>query len=93
LLDHPVVIAEILSPSNARETREAVRACMEIASLREILVIDSVQVQAEHIARTPYNEWPADPTVIGPSGDIKIGCLGFRVPLADLYVGTGLSVG
>jgi Uma2 family endonuclease len=41
LVDEPVLIVEILSPSNACETREAVRACLSSPSLRQVLILSS----------------------------------------------------
>lgn len=93
LLTNPLVIVEILSPSNAGETREAVRACLSIASLREVLVIDSLGIRAEHMARQPDGLWPADPTPLGPGDDLVLEAIGFRTPLASFYGGMDFEPG
>jgi len=43
-LPDPILIIEILSPSNERETRENVWAYATIPSLREILLVRSTEI-------------------------------------------------
>ncbi len=81
----PVVLIEVLSPSNIRETREAVRAHLSIPSVREILVIDSRAVRAELLRREPDGAWPAEPTIWTDGADIVLESFGFRCELAELY--------
>lgn len=90
LLEKPLILIEILSPRNASETREAVRACLTIASLREVLVLDSLSICAEHLVREPGGLWPEDPVVLGPGDDMVLTTLDFRAPLAAVYDGTGI---
>jgi hypothetical protein len=40
-LEDPVLIVEVLSPSNERETWEAIWACATIPTMREFLIVDS----------------------------------------------------
>ena len=91
LLTNPLIIIEILSPSNVGETREAIRACLSIPTLREVLVIDSASVGAEWLARDADGAWPADPTVLRTGADIMLVGIDFRTPLARLYDGTVLA--
>ena len=89
-VDEPVMIAEILSPSNARETREAVRACLSIPCLREVLILGSEKVMAELLQRGPNGDWPAEPAAIGPGETIELQRLGVSLSMAELYDGLGL---
>ncbi len=82
---NPVVIIEILSPSNQHETYEAVRAYLGLPSLREIIVVSSVRVAAEMLARQADGSWPADPRTIGADGELRIDTFGFGCPLRNLY--------
>lgn len=84
-LANPVVIIEILSPSNQHETYEAVRAYLSIPSLREIVVLSSLRPAAETLRRAEDGAWPADPTRIGPDGTLLIETFGFRHVLRALY--------
>jgi Uma2 family endonuclease len=81
----PVVIVEILSPSNHRETYEAIRAYLSLPSLREVIVVSSVRVAAETFRRGPDDAWPADPTPVAASEDLVVATFGFRWPLKTLY--------
>jgi Uma2 family endonuclease len=46
-----VLAAEILSPGNERDTREAVRTYTTVASMQEILVVNSTRIAAEILRR------------------------------------------
>ena len=90
-VEGPVLIAEILSPSNMRETREAVRACLTIPSLAEVLILASEAVAAEVLRRGADGFWPAEPLRLGPGDDLALYGLGFRCAMDELYAGLGLS--
>jgi Uma2 family endonuclease len=90
-LGAPVLIAEILSPSNIRETREAVRACLTIPSLREVLILSSIAVAAEVYLRDEAGAWPADARYVGPGDILALDSLGFACPMDELYAGLGLT--
>jgi Uma2 family endonuclease len=85
LLREPVLLAEILSPSNERETREAVRAYLSIPSVREVLVLASLSVTAELLRRQPDGNWPEEPTLLGANDELVLESFEFRCPLAALY--------
>ena len=90
-VDEPVLICEILSPSNARETREAIRACLSIPSLREVLVLGSETIMAELLRRAPNGDWPKEPTLVGPGQTIVLESLAIELPMDALYDGLGLT--
>ncbi len=87
LIDAPVVIVEVLSPSNARETREAVRACLSIPSLGEVLVLSSEAVVAEVLTRDETGAWPREPQRFGPGDTLRLDSLGFACAMDALYAG------
>jgi Uma2 family endonuclease len=90
-LESPLLIAEILSPSNMLETREAVRACLTIPSLAEVLVLASEAIAAEVLRRDAAGTWPVEPIGLGPGDTLELACLGFACPLDELYAGLGLE--
>ena len=90
-VDEPVLICEVLSPSNARETREAVRACLSIPSLREVLILGSESIIAELLRRAPNGDWPKEPTLIRPGQTIPLESLGIELSIDALYEGLGLT--
>jgi len=88
LLD-PVLLIEILSPSNQAKTWTNVWAYTSILSVQEILVLRADRIAAELLRRSPQGEWPERPIAI-TAGELVLESIGFRVALADLYARTGL---
>jgi Uma2 family endonuclease len=89
-LPDPVLIVEILSPSNQAETWANVRAYTSIPSVEEILILRSDRIAAEILRRLDDGGWPSQPTALG-SGELTLPSIGFRVALAELYARTGLA--
>lgn len=91
-LSDPVLLVEILSPSNQAKTWSNVWAYTSIPSVREILVLHSTRMRAELLRRLPEGGWPEEPEQI-TGGDLTLASVGFRVPIAELYQRTGLKAG
>ena len=60
LLAEPLLIVEILPPSNEAETWASVWAYTTIPSVQEILVVRSLEIGAELLRRLPDDGWPAN---------------------------------
>jgi Uma2 family endonuclease len=88
----PVVIVEVLSPSNRSETWRNVWAFATIPSLREILILSSTVIRAALLRRDSDGNWPAAATVI-EDGDLTLDSIDFTVPLAEIYRTTRLARG
>ncbi len=86
----PVLLIEILSPSNQADTRSNVWAYTSIASVQEILILDSIRMAAEMLGRTPEGGWPEEPAMQF-EGDLLFGSIGFSLSLAELYGPIGLA--
>jgi Uma2 family endonuclease len=86
-----VLIAEIVSPSDMRETMEAVRACLSITSLREVLVLASESIGAEVFRCGADGVWGREPDRFGPEDMLALDSLGFRCPMAAPCKGLGLE--
>lgn len=89
LLD-PVLLVEILSPSNQRETWSNVWTYTTIPSVQEILVLHSAKIRADVLRRREGGAWPEQPESV-TEGDLVLESLGFRVPLAAVYRTTRLA--
>jgi|SRR5579875_3352541 len=89
LLD-PVLVVEILSPSNQAETWANVWAFTSIPSVREILILRADRIGAELLRRQADVAWPERPAAI-TEGDLTLDSIGLRVPLGDIYVRTRLA--
>ncbi len=88
-LTAPVLIVEILSPSNQAETWANVWAYATIPSVREILVLKSAAIGAEILRRSDDGSWPREPERLA-EGELLLSSIGLPLPLADLYAGTRL---
>jgi Uma2 family endonuclease len=88
-LQEPVLLIEILSPSNAADTRRNVWSYTTIPSVREILVVHSARIEAELLHRD--GDWPLDPELLGPDAALRLDAIGFAAPLRDVYRTSGLT--
>jgi Uma2 family endonuclease len=87
----PVVLVEVLSPSNEAETRANVWTYTTIPTVREIVLVRSTSIGAEILRREPDGSWPASPAEIGKDAVLALASLDFSCPLAALYEGTYLA--
>ena len=100
MLPDPVLLIEILSPSNEADTRANVWAYATIPSVREILIVHSTQIAAELLRRQPNDasgvpsragNWPETPEEIGPNGVLRLETIDLTCPISALYVGAHLA--
>lgn len=87
----PLLLIEVLSPSNVSMTRANVRDYRTIPTLKEIAVLRSTSVAAEILRRQPDGAWPGKPEHVGPDGTLRFDSIGFAVPLRDAYRTTDLA--
>jgi Uma2 family endonuclease len=91
-IGEPILLVEILSPSNRSETWINVWAYTTIPSVREILVIDSTRMRAELLRRDAQGSWPERALVI-EDGVLELESIAFSVPLGAIYRRTRLARG
>ena len=89
-LPDPVVLIEILSPSNEAETRANVWAYTTIPTVTEIALLLSSAVAAEVLRRRPDGTWPAQAVRIGAEGELRLDSIGFAAPLRAAYRTAGV---
>jgi Uma2 family endonuclease len=89
-VEAPVLIVEILSPSNARESREAARALVSRSSVQEVLLLYSEEIGAEVSRRMADGGWDPEPVWYGAADDLVLESIGFRLPMRELYAGLNL---
>lgn len=85
----PVLVVEILSPSNQAETWINVWTYTTMPSLQEVIVFHATSVRADLMRRRKDSTWPDDPERV-KDGDLVLQSIGLSTPLADLYRVTGL---
>ena len=88
--EKPTVMVEVLSSSNEDETWETIQACSTIPSLKEILVLASLKIEAQVFRRAADGTWEDQPAEKKTSGAVTIEYLGLTLQLPEIYEGTTL---
>ena len=91
LMRQPLILIEILSPTNVSRTRANVAAYRTIAAVAEIVVLRSTAIAAEVLRRTPDGSWPPQPDIVEAEGELRLDSIGFAAPLRDAYRTTNLA--
>lgn len=91
LLREPLVLIEILSPTNVSRTRANVPAYRTIPTVAEIVVLHSTAIIAEITRRGPDGAWPVQPDIVGADGALRLDSIGFAAPLRAAYRTTSLT--
>jgi Uma2 family endonuclease len=91
-LTDPVLLIEILSPSNQAETWSNVWAYTTIPSVQEILIVHSTAVRADLLRRDEAGNWPEQAVTI-EVGVLELRSIGFTTDLSAIYQGTRLTQG
>jgi Uma2 family endonuclease len=87
----PVVIIEMLSPSNASDTWDNVRNYMSVPSVKEIVLFHTTRAAAELLVRDAAGAWPANPIEIDETGTITLASVDVELPVIAAYRGTHLG--
>ncbi len=87
----PLLLVEILSPSNKADTWANVWAYTTIPSVVEILVLHTAEIRGELLRRQDDGLWPDDPVQLLTGDDVHLDCIGFIGPVARFYRTSGLS--
>ena len=92
MVPEPVLLIEILSPSNESKTRTNIWTYTTIPSVQEILAVRSTRMEVELLRRGDDGNWPASPNVVRPPETLELASIGFTGPVADIYRTAGLSM-
>lgn len=86
----PVLLIEILSPSNEAQTRANVWAYTTIPSVVEILLLSSTSISGELLRRDSLGQWADDPLMLDADSHVHLASIGFSTPLRGFYATTSL---
>jgi Uma2 family endonuclease len=90
-LPDPVLLIEILSPSNENETRANIWTYTTIPSVREILAVRSTRLEAELLRRRDDGSWPEEPDILARDASLTLDSIDFTTPLKAFYRTTELG--
>ena len=85
LLHEPLIVVEILSPSNRAETWANVWSYVTIPSVQEILVLHTVDIRADLLRRQADGSWPDNPLALTSGDAVILDTINFTVPIAAFY--------
>ncbi len=86
----PILIIEVLSPSNERQTWESIWACVTIETIHEVMVVDSERVHVIVYTKDATGAWPQEPQVIEAGGTVRLTSIDIAIPVSDIYADTNL---
>jgi Uma2 family endonuclease len=90
-MHEPVVLIEILSPTNVSKTLANVRAYTTSPTVAEIVVLRTTSIAAEVLRRQPDGSWPEQPEIVTADRMLGLDSIGFAEPLQSAYRTTGLD--
>ena len=88
---NPVLIVEILSPSNQKETWESIQACASIGSLAEIVVVAFDAIRISIFRKRPDGSWPEQPEIVESGGTVRLAAIEGGFAIDEMYAGTELA--
>lgn len=91
VLTEPVLLIEILSPSNESQPRANVWSYTTIPSVKEIALFPTASMGAELWRRGADGNWPTEPETI-EAGAVRFESIGVEFPLTAAYRTTLLSL-
>ncbi len=86
----PVLLVEILSKSNWKETIDNIWTYTTIPTVKELLVVSSMGIEAQFLRKQDDGSWPADLMRIDEADDVTLSSIGLTVPLKAFYAQSGL---
>lgn len=86
----PLLIVEVLSPSNERVTQGNVWSYSSIPSVREIVLLRSDRVQAEVATKDAAGVWPVCRRIYLAGAAVTLESIGLTVAVEDFYALTPL---
>jgi Uma2 family endonuclease len=91
MVPDPILLIEILSPSNEAKTRSNIWTYTTIPSVQEILAVESRRMEVELLRRGADGNWPALPLIVRAPEMLELTSIGFTASVADLYRTAGLT--
>jgi Uma2 family endonuclease len=88
MVAEPVLIVEVLSPSNRKATWTNIWAYATNPAVQEILVIESMKIKGWLLRRQADGSWPEDPEPISHDGRIVLNSIDLSILLTDAYATT-----
>jgi Uma2 family endonuclease len=89
----PLLVIEVLSPSNRSDTWNNVALFATLPSIIEIVVVESERAGAHLLRRNQDGSWPPNPTPVEAVDELRLTAIDQVIPLAEVYRSTHLFPG
>ena len=88
---NPRVIIEVTAREDEPLAETSHAACSTIASVKEMLSVDSERQVVQHWRRDITGAWPAAPELFATGQCVQLSAIGLTLSLEDIYAGTHLA--
>ncbi|MCH9807898.1 MAG: Uma2 family endonuclease [Alphaproteobacteria bacterium] len=95
VFEDPLLIVEVMSPTNRKQTEESLETMTGILSVKEILVVESEEVLVQDYRRGEDGGWPTAPSqeTRDVKASVRLESIGLDLALSDIYWQTHLATG
>ncbi len=90
-LPSPVLIVQVLSPHDQDDQWETIQMLAGVASIIEIVVVDSETVDVQVFRRNQDGTWPADPQRSAAGDPVHLASIDADLAVADIYWATNFE--
>ena len=90
-LPDPILLIELMSPSNKPDTMANIWAYTTIPTVRELLIVQTTRIEADVLRRQADGSWPPQAERIGPDDVLELASIDLKRPLRDFYAKTYLN--
>lgn len=87
-LPSPVLIVQVMSPHDQDDQWETIQVLAGVASLLEIVVVDSELVDVQVFRRSKDGAWPTEPERIAAGQAVHLTSIEANLTVEDIYRGT-----
>jgi Uma2 family endonuclease len=91
IMPEPILLVEVLSPSNADKTWSNIPLYATLPSVCEILIVNSTEILVQLLRRQDDGNWPQRPAHFGPGQSVRLEAIDLDIPLRDIYRNTYLA--
>lgn len=89
---NPVLIVEVMSPGNEKDTWDSIQALAGLQSLKEVAVVYSTRMEVQIFRRDAMGEWINEPeAVTAKEAYVSLRSIGLELAVAEIFRGSQLE--
>lgn len=91
MLPDPILLVEVLSPSNTDATWSNIALYATVPSVQEILIVNSTVIDVQLLRRLPDGSWPQEAETFGRGGTVQLASIDLAIAVRSIYRQTHLA--